>query len=167
MQVLDLILLVLFIPGIIRGAVKGLVTQIVSLVSVFVGAIVAGRFAPDLTQIAMLQFGSEERVTYILCFIVIFLACALVMALVGYIITKLFKAATLGWLNRLLGAVFAIFTTALVLGLLISAFEGLNESWNLVEPEKLEGYKVYPMLKEFSSAILPQLKLFFSQWMSV
>ena len=167
MQVLDIILLVLCIPGIIRGAVKGLVTQIVSLVSVFVGAIVAGRFAPDLTQIAMLQFGSEERVTYILCFIVIFLACALVMALVGYIITKLFKAATLGWLNRLLGAVFAIFTTALVLGLLISAFEGLNESWNLVEPEKLEGYKVYPMLKEFSSAILPQLKLFFSQWMSV
>ena len=167
MQVLDIILLVLFIPGIIRGAVKGLVTQIVSLVSVFVGAIVAGRFAPELTQIAMLQFGSEERVTYILCFIVIFLACALVMALVGYIITKLFKAATLGWLNRLLGAVFAVFTTALVLGLLISAFEGLNESWNLVEPEKLEGYKVYPMLKEFSSAILPQLKLFFSQWMSV
>ena len=167
MQVLDIILLVLFIPAIIRGAVKGLITQIVSLVSVFVGAIVAGRFAPDLTQIAMLQFNSEERVTYILCFIVIFLACALIMALVGHLITKLFKVATLGWLNRLLGAIFAIFTTALVLGLLISAFEGLNTSWNIVDPEKLEGYKVYPLLRDFSSAILPQLKLFFSQWMSV
>lgn len=167
MQVLDIILLALFIPGIIHGAAKGLVTQIVSLVSVFVGAIVAGRFAPDLTQVAMLQFGSEEKVTYIICFIVIFLACALVMALVGHLITKLFKIATLGWLNRLLGAVFAILTTALVLGLLISAFEGLNESWNLVDPEKLSGYKIYPVLRDFSSAILPQLKLFFSQWMSV
>ena len=167
MQVLDIILLVLFIPAIIHGAVKGLITQIVSLASVFVGAIVAGRFAPDLTQVAMLQFNSEERVTYILCFIVIFLACALVMALVGHLITKLFKISTLGWLNRLLGAIFAIFTTALVLGLLISAFEGLNASWNIVDPEKLEGYRVYPILRDFSSAILPQLKLFFSQWMSV
>ncbi|MBO4743589.1 MAG: CvpA family protein [Bacteroidales bacterium] len=167
MQVLDIILLVLFIPAVIHGAVKGLVTQIVSLLSVFVGAIVAGRFAPDLTQVAMLQFGSEEKVTYILCFIVIFIACALVMALVGHLITKLFKAATLGWLNRLLGAVFAIFTTALVLGLLISAFEGLNASWELVDPEKLEGYQIYPRLRDFSSAILPQLKLFFSQWVNV
>lgn len=167
MEVLDIILLVLFIPAIIHGAVKGLVTQVVSLLSVIVGAIVAGRFAPDLTQVAMLQFGSEERVTYILCFIVIFLACALVMALVGHLITKLFKAATLGWLNRLLGAVFAIFTTALVLGLLISAFEGLNTSWGLVDPEKMDKYRVYPLLRDFSSAILPQLKLFFSQWMSV
>ena len=167
MAVLDIILLVLFIPGIIHGLVKGLITQVVSLVSVFVGAIVAGRFAPDLTQVAMLQFGSEERVTYILCFIVIFLACALVMALVGHLITKLFKIATLGWLNRLLGAVFSVFTTALILGLLISAFEGLNTNWQIVEPEKLEGYRVYPILRDFSSKILPQLKLFFSEWTAV
>ena len=167
MAVLDIILLVLFIPGIIHGAVKGLVTQVVSLVSVFVGAFIAGRFAPDLTKVAMLQFGGGERVTYILCFIVIFLACALIMALVGHLITKLFKVATLGWLNRLLGAVFSVFTTALILGLLISAFEGLNTSWEIVAPEKLEGYKVYPLLRDFSSAILPQLKIFFSQWTSV
>ncbi|MBO4566032.1 MAG: CvpA family protein [Bacteroidales bacterium] len=167
MQVLDIILLVLFIPGIIHGLVKGLITQVVSLLSVFVGAIVAGRFAPELTQIAMLQFGSEERVTYILCFIVIFLAVALVMALIAHIITKLFKAATLGWLNRLLGALFSIFTTALLLGLLISAFEGLNASWEIVPPEQLEGYKVYPRLRDLATAVLPQLRIFFEQWINV
>ena len=167
MQVLDIILLVLFIPGIIYGLVKGLIIQIVSLLSVAVGAIVAARFAPDLTQIAMLQFGSEERVTYILCFVVIFLAVALVMALVAHLITKLFKAATLGWLNRLLGALFSIFTTALLLGLLISAFEGLNSSWELVPPEQLEGLKVYPRLKDLATAVLPQLRIFFEQWINV
>ena len=167
MEVLDIILLVLFIPGIIHGLVKGLITQVVSLLSVFVGAIVAGRFAPELTPVVLLQTGGEERVVYILCFIVIFLACALVMALVGHLITKLFKIATLGWLNRLLGAVFSIFTTAIILGLLICAFEGLNASWEIVEPEKLEGYKVYPRLRDLASAILPQLKIFFEQWVTV
>ncbi len=167
MQPVDIILLVLFVPGIIHGAVKGIIIQVVSLLSVFAGAIVAGRFAPDLTPVVMLQLGSDERVTYILCFVVLFLATALIMALFGRLVTKLFKIATLGWLNRLLGAVFAIFTTALVLGLLISAFEGLNTSWELVSPEKLEGLKVYPVLRDFSSTILPQLKIFFSQWVNV
>ena len=167
MEVLDIILLVLFIPGIIHGLVKGLITQVVSLLSVFVGAIVAGRFAPDLTQVAMLQFDSGERVTYILCFIVIFLAVALIMALVAHLITKLFKVATLGWLNRLLGALFSIFTTALVLGLLICAFEGLNASWEIVDPAKMENCKVYPLLRNFSSSILPQIKVFFEQWIAV
>lgn len=167
MEVLDIILLVLFIPGIILGLAKGLIMQVVSLLSVFVGAFVAGRFAPDLTQIAMLQFDSGERVTYILCFIVIFLAVALVMALVGKLITKIFKIATLGWLNRLLGAVFSIFTTALVLGLLISAFEGLNASWEIVDPAKMENCRVYPLLRDMASAILPQIRIFFEQWIAV
>lgn len=167
MEVLDIILLALFIPGIIFGLVKGVIMQVVSLLSVVVGAIVAGRFAPDLTQVAMLQFGSNERATYIICFIIIFLAVALVMALVGKLITKLFKIATLGWLVRLLGALFSIFTTALLLGLLISAFEGLNASWEIVDPARLEACKVYPALRDFAAAILPQVKVFFEQWIAV
>ena len=144
MQVLDIILLVLFIPAIIHGAAKGLVTQIVSLVSVFVGAIVAGRFAPDLTQIAMLQFGSEERVTYILCFIVIFLACALVMALVGHLITKLFKAAALGWLNRLIGGIFGAAKWMLIVAVIILCIDMLDGVLHFIRPEVKEGSLLYP-----------------------
>ena len=142
MATIDIILLALFVPGIIIGIAKGIITQIVSLLSVIVGAILASRFSPDLTQVAMLQFGTEEPVTHVVCFIAIFLISALVMALVGHLITKLIKVATLGWLNRLLGGLFAIFTTALLLGLLISVFEGLNASWNIVAPEKFEDLKV-------------------------
>ena len=166
MEVLDIVLLALFAPAIIVGVAKGLVTQVVSLASVVVGLIVASRFAPQLTQIAMLQFDSEEKVTYIICFVLIFLVCALVMAFIGALITKLFKIATLGWLNRLLGGFFAICTTALVLGLLISAFEGLNAGWHLVDPEKLTNLKVYPILRDFSSALFPQIKLFLAQYIT-
>ena len=88
------------------------------------------------------------------------------MALVGHLVTKLFKVATLGWLNRLLGALFAIFTTALLLGLLISVFEGLNASWNIVDPEKLVDLKVWPVLRDFASGILPQLKVFVGQYLN-
>lgn len=163
MATFDIILLALFIPGIILGLAKGVVSQIVSLVAVVAGIILASRFSPDLTQVAMLQFGTEEPVTHIVCFILIFLVSALVIALVGKLITKLIKVATLGWLNRLLGMLFSIFTTALVLGLLISLFEGLNANWGLVDPEKLADLKIYPILRDFAAGIVPQLKVFIDQ----
>lgn len=167
MAVLDIILLILFIPGIIYGLAKGIIKQLVALAAIFMGAFIAGRFAPDLCKVAMLQFGSSERGTYIICFLLIFILTALFMALVGHFITKLFKIANLGWFNRLLGALFAIVSTALILGLLINAFEGLNTSWELVSPDKLAEYKVYNILGGFSSKLLPQLDSFFSQWTAV
>lgn len=166
MATFDIILLAIFIPGIILGLVKGLITQVVSLVSVVVGAILASRFAPNLTEVAMLQFDTQEKATYVVCFILIFLVTVLVLALVGHLVTKLFKIATLGWLNRLLGAVFAIFTTALVLGLLLSVFEGLNSSWGIVEPEKIQDLRVWHILTNFSSTLFPQLKLFIGQYIT-
>lgn len=166
MATFDIILLAIFLPGIILGIAKGLVTQVVSLVSVVIGAILASRFAPNLTEVAMLQFDTQEKTTYVVCFILIFLVSVLAMSLVGHLVTKLFKIATLGWLNRLLGAVFAVFTTALVLGLLLSVFEGLNASWGIVAPERIGDLKVWHILTDFSSAIFPQLKLFVGQYIT-
>ena len=166
MATIDIILLALFIPGIIVGFAKGIITQIVSLLAVVVGAVLASRFSPQLTEVAMLQFGTEEPVTHVVCFIVIFLVSALLMALIGHLITKLIKVATLGWLNRLLGALFAIFTTALLIGLLISVFEGLNANWNIVPPETFEDLKVYPILRDFAAGIVPQLKVFIDQFIA-
>ena len=166
MAVFDIILLALLALAVISGLFKGLVTQVVSLSSIIVGLLVASRFTPDLTKVAILQFSSDEKVTYIICFVLIFLTCALVMALVGALVTKLFKMATLGWLNRVLGGVFAFFAAALVLGLLISAFEGLNESWAFVNPEKYANLKVYSMLRDFAAGIFPQIKLFFAKYVT-
>ena len=166
MAVFDIILLVILLLAVIAGFYKGLVTQVVSLSSVIVGLLVASRFTPDLTQVAMNQFDSEEKVTYIICFIVIFLACALVMALIGFLITKVIKIATLGWLNRLLGAIFGLFAATLVLGLLLCAFEGLNESWSFMDPQKYADLRIYPILRDFAASMFPQIKLFFAKYVT-
>lgn len=166
MAVFDIILLLLLALAIISGFYKGLVTQIISLSSIVVGLVVASRFTSELTKVAMAQFGSEEKVTYIICFVVIFLACALVMALLGALLTKVIKIATLNWLNRCLGAIFALLSAALVLGLLLSAFEGLNESWGFIDPQKYADLKVYAILRDFATSLFPQIKLFFAKFVT-
>lgn len=166
MAVFDIILLALIVLAIIAGVYKGLVTQVVSLSSVLVGLLVASRFTPQLTKFAVEKFGHDEKVTYIICFVIIFLVCALILALVGFLVTKLFTLASLGWLNRILGGLFAAFTATLVLGLLICAFEGLNESWGFMDPAKYSNLKVYALLRDFASSLFPQIKLFFAKYIT-
>ena len=47
-----------------------------------------------------------------------------------------------------------------------SVFEGLNANWNIVEAEKLADLKVWPVLRDFASGILPQLKVFVGQYLN-
>lgn len=167
MGTIDIVLLALFIPGIIMGFAKGVISQIVSLISIVVGAVVASRFAQDVADVALLQFtGVDGKLMYVICFTLLFLTCVLVMAIVGKLITKLFKIATLGWINRLLGAVFSIVITAFLLGLLISVFEGLNSSWEIADPEQFADLKIWPALRDFAAGILPQLKIFISDYVA-
>lgn len=167
MNTIDIILLALFVPGIVLGLVKGLVIQVVSLVSIFISAILAGRFSQSLADVMLLQFdNADPKLLYVISFILIFLTCTLVFSLIGKLVTKLFKIAALGWANRLLGAIFAVFTTAFLLGLLISVFEGLNASWGIVDGEKFEDLRIWPILRNFSSQLIPQLKVFVGQYIT-
>lgn len=94
----------------------------------------------------------------VISFALIAIVTALVLHLVGALITKALKAVSLGFLNRLLGLVFAVLKVGLVLGLLILLFETLNSSLGLVKPEKLENAVVYGALRDASNAIFPILK---------
>lgn len=165
MGTVDIALLAAFVPAIIWGLMKGLVTQVVSLVSIFISAIMAGRFSQPLADLLQQQMQvAEPRFLYLLAFILVFLTCAIVLSLIGRAVTKLVKIATLGWANRLLGAAFAVFSTAFLLGILISVFEGLNAALGIVDAENLEKLKVYPQFRDFASGIIPQLKVFIGQY---
>ena len=158
MAVLDIVLLVCFIPGIVSGISKGLIKQVVDLVALFVGAWAAFRFSKTLSAWLSAYLTMDGKLLYIISFVIVIILAVLLLNLLGGFVLRIFKMADLGWLNRIAGLVFGIFKVALVLGIIISVFEGLNAKWGLVGPEKLEDAVVYGALKDFSGAVLPFLK---------
>ena len=64
----------------------------------------------------------------------------------------------LGWMNRLLGAAFAVAKAILILGLLMIVFNSINANFNLVDPKVIEESVLYPILKEISDTVFPYLK---------
>jgi membrane protein required for colicin V production len=64
----------------------------------------------------------------------------------------------LGWLNKLLGAVFSLLKCSLIIGLLIMVFNSINNTFNLVAEEELAKSVLYPPLKDIAYTVFPYLK---------
>lgn len=158
MAILDIILLLCFVPAIVSGISKGFVKQVIDLVAILVAAWGAFHFSTTLGEWLGQYLTLDTTVLNVISFALIAIVTALVLHLVGALITKALKAVSLGFLNRLLGLVFAVLKVGLVLGLLILLFETLNSSLGLVKPEKLENAVVYGALRDASNAIFPILK---------
>ena len=83
---------------------------------------------------------------------------SLAVFLVARLLTRLVEMATLGWLNRLLGLVFALLVNAAVIGVFIIMFDTLNLKFELVRPETLEDTVLYPALRDAAYFVFPYLK---------
>ena len=162
MAILDIILLLCFVPAIVSGISKGFVKQVVDFVAILAAAWAAFHFSTVLSGWLGQYITLDKTVLDVISFVLIIIAAALLFNLVGALITKALNALSLGFLNRLLGLVFAILKVALILGLVILLFESLNSTLHLVKPEVTENAVVYNALKDAADKIFPILKTFVS-----
>ena len=159
MTVPDIILLLCFIPSIVSGVSKGFVKQLVDLASLVGGAWAAFHYSGTVSLWLKERFTTtDEKLLYILSFAIIVVAVVLALNIVGHLICRVIKIASLSGLNRIAGLVLGIFNTALLLGIAIMIFKGINARWGLVNPEVLKNSVIYNTLGDFAEFIFPRLE---------
>ena len=155
----DIILLLCFLPAIWTGLSKGLVKQLVSIAAVFAGAWIANKFSLPVSEFfSGLLSDAQPKFVNAISFALVFFASLVVFGLLGNLLTKILKFASLGWFNRVLGMIFGIFKTALILAILVWVFGELNSKWELVKEETLNSSVVFTYLKDFGARFFPFLK---------
>ena len=160
MAILDIVILLCFIPAIVSGISKGFVKQVIDFVAILLAAWAAFRFSTMLSEWLGTYVTLDPTVLKVICFVLIAIVVALILNLIGVLITKALQKLSLGFFNRLLGLVFGVLKVGLIIGLVILLFETLNSSLHLVKPEATENAVVYNALKDVANAIFPILKSF-------
>jgi len=156
--VVDIIILICFLPGIVQGLRKGLIMQLVSFSSLLVSIWAAIRYHEKVSEWLETFITAQNAVLTIISYAAIIFAVIIVLNIVGKLITKLLSMAALGLFNRFLGMVFAILETVLILGLVISAFDALNTIFSMVEQETLDSSVLYGWIKSICQTVFPSLK---------
>ena len=133
MNTLDIVLLVAAGIGLIFGLKSGLVKQLSFGASIIIGLLQATIFYPRTA--AWLQGLTEwdNLICTIVGFIIAFAATAAIVNIIGTILRWLLKVLLLGWLDRILGA---IFSTIVALGFVVL---GVNISDSISPDNEITG----------------------------
>lgn len=165
MSTIDIIILICFVPGIVRGIQKGFISQVVSLLSVILGVWLAFHFSEIVCEwLKNYMPNMSATILNVVAFVLILALVALLLHLVGKLLQGVFKKVDLGWLNWMLGLVFSLLRAALVIGMVIILFDTLNLKFEFVNAEKLDASVLYAPLRDAAYKVFPYLKaLLFKQ----
>lgn len=163
MSLIDIAILLIFIPFIIGGIKNGFMVQATSLVALVAGAWLAFRFSSLLASLIGPWLHVSEKVLNIGAFAIIMIASILLFALLGRGLKAIVNLALLGWLDKTLGAVLALVKVALILGILIILFSHLNAKFGWVEKEVLDSSLLYNPLKSLAYTVFPYFKELLAQ----
>ena len=158
MSIIDIILLICFVPALINGVKKGFISQVISIVSLVAGVWVSFEFASIFAEWIGKYIQASENILNIVAFAVIMVGVFVVLGLVARFIEGIVKFVMLEWLNKLLGVVFSLLKAGLIIGLLIMVFSSLNNNLHLVDEQVLAESTLYTPLKNMAYTVFPYLK---------
>ena len=158
MNIIDIIILVCFVPAIVQGISKGFITQAISLVSIILGVWLAFHFSKPAGDFLEGFIDLSGPWLHAVSFALILLVVVLVLNLIGKGLGKVVKLAMLGWMDKLLGIVLAVVKVFLLIGLVVILFDALNSKFGFVPQQTVDGSVLYKPLKDAVDVVFPYLK---------
>jgi membrane protein required for colicin V production len=99
---------------------KGLMREIISLVALIGGFILSVLYYPALGG-RLAEFCRTDSIANFAGFLIIFVGCILIGIIAAYLVNRLVKAASLKWIDRVLGGIFGLLRGWAIASILVLA----------------------------------------------
>lgn len=141
MAIIDLIIAVPILYFAYKGAMNGLVKEILNIVGLALGIFLTFKYM-DALSVILEPFFDDKTAAYIpfLSAAILFLGTLGIIALIGYLTKELLKAVKLSAINRILGATFGIIKS----GMIVSTILLLLAGFNIPKEESRDQSLLYP-----------------------
>ena len=158
LSVIDIVVAVIIIACAIFGAIKGFISQIVSIVSLILGIWCACKLSELLARYVEEWFSLGESAVYIVSFIIILVVVIILCHFIGKGIEKIVRLTMMNWLNRMLGFLFAAAKVVIIMSVVVYILDYIDNAWNLI-PEGLSGKSLfYSAFLKISHTFFPYLQ---------
>lgn len=157
MNVIDILLGALLLFGLVRGLMKGLFVEVASLVALIAGVYGAIHFSNFAAEFLMQHLDWSEQTINLTAFAITFVIIVLAISLAGKALTKLADFAALGFLNKLLGAIFGVLKIGLILSVVLMVFSKMNKTIPFLEDEDLKDSVLFEPVKSLAPMLFPNI----------
>lgn len=157
MNLFDLFIAAIVIYAFVKGFLKGLFVEIASLIALAGGVYGAVHFSYLVADILKDYVNWSENYISLTAFGITFVAIVIAVSMLGKALTKIADLAALGFLNKVLGGVFGLLKSILILSVLLVFFDKINNTVSFVNKETLSNSILYQPVKSVIPTVFPSL----------
>lgn len=157
MNVFDIIIAALLVYGFVKGLMKGLFIEVASLIALIGGVFGAIHFSYFVADILKEYVDWSENYISLAAFAITFIGIVVAVSLLGKFLTKMADLAALGLVNKVMGGVFGLLKTAIILSVIFVFFNRINNTIPFVGKETLEESLLYKPVKSIVPTIFPSI----------
>lgn len=151
MNSIDLIVLLVAALALFDGWRLGFVTQLISLAGLAAGIWLAMHYGTQVGHLLRL----DEDIATVGGFVVVLLASVIVTAIIARLLKQLCRFAGFGLPDILLGIALSLIKYLVLLSLLFSAFDSLNQDYTLISAQTVKESKFYRPVLRLADALFP------------
>ncbi len=152
---IDFVIVIILGISLIRGFTNGLVKEVASLAALILGIWGAIRFSYFTAAKLEDWFDMTGQYVGIISFLVTFGIIVVLVHLVGVVADNLVKAVSLSFLNRLLGIVFGLFKSVLILSVFFVILNAIDARRAFLPKERIDESMFYNPISDIAPALFP------------
>ena len=144
---IDIIVLLFLLWGAYRGFSKGLIIEVSTLLGLVFGVYVAIKYSSYTEDILVDFLNISSRYISYIALAVTFVLVAIVVYIIGKLLTKLIDIISLGLINKLLGTILGVAKYFVVVCVLLMIVDALNIKFQFLSEEtQQKSLLFYPFL---------------------
>lgn len=158
MNYIDYIIIFFVIIGFIEGIFKGFIIEIASFLALILGVWGAIKFAGVMANFMSSHWDIQGEYVQIIAFLITFVLIVITVHFIGKVIQLVIKAVSLGFIDRIFGAIFGLFKTLFVLCVLLIILDKLEAKVPILPEKVVTESRFYKPLSDISIRIFPFLE---------
>ncbi|MDY0292401.1 MAG: CvpA family protein [Desulfuromonadaceae bacterium] len=161
MNILDIAILAILLLFTLKGALRGLLKEVCSLVGLVAAAVIAFTFYAPLAERVSAWLNLPLQLCVVVILILLFVLTMVFFSLVGAILSRFVTLLFMGGLNRVLGALFSLMQGVLILALVLYGIS--NSALPRVVESTFAASKLRPPFVEFGGSLVRHSQKLFQQ----
>ncbi len=157
MNIFDIVIAALLVFAFVRGFMKGFFVEVASLIALVGGVWGAIHFSYFVGDLLEERVEWEENYIALAAFAITFILIVVAVSALGKMLTKMADFAALGLVNKIMGGVFALLKSVVILSVIFVFFSRINSTIPFVGKETLDSSILYAPVKSIVPSIFPSI----------
>ena len=155
MNWVDAIIVVILILSLVTGFINGLVKEVASLAALILGIWGAIKFSTFTAEKLYDYFDMTGRYVGVIAFLITFGIIVVIIHFIGILADKVVSAVSLGFINRILGIVFGLIKSMLIMSVFFVVLNAIDARRPFLPKKTIEESKFYNPISDIAPAIFP------------